>query len=465
MEKNKPNVLFILADDLGWRDTSLYGSAFCKTPNIDALAERGMMFTNAYAANPLCSPTRASIITGLWPARVGITTPGCHLDRIVLESSLSEKGPPHNKALIAQSVTRLSTEYQTLSSVFRDAGYKTAHIGKWHLGAEPYSPFEHGFDIDIPHTPAPSPLADGWFAPWKVYPNKGEPGEHLEDRMALEAVEFIRQNKDTPFYLQFWQFSVHSPWHAKQDVIEKYAQKVDIEDPQHNPVYAAMVETMDDAVGQLMGTLEEEGILDNTIVIFFSDNGGVHWSAKEHVHPDYIDVPITSNAPLRGGKANTYEGGTREPLIIAWPGHIEAGTRNDQAIVQSIDFFPTLTELCGLDAPASVDGISFASALRGEILDRDTIFCHFPHYTPAADGLPSTYVRKGDWKLIRFYCDNDDQTDRVELYNLSEDIGETNNLADEYPDHVSELNDLIDQFLTDAGAVIPTPNPAYRQNG
>ncbi|MDE2725212.1 MAG: sulfatase-like hydrolase/transferase, partial [Gemmatimonadota bacterium] len=145
MKKNKPNVLFILADDLGWRDTSLYGSAFCKTPNIDALAKRGMMFTNAYAANPLCSPTRASIMTGLWPARVGITTPGCHLDRIVLESSLSEKGPPHNKALIAQSVTRLSTEYQTLSSVFRDAGYKTAHIGKWHLGAEPYSPFEHRF--------------------------------------------------------------------------------------------------------------------------------------------------------------------------------------------------------------------------------------------------------------------------------------------------------------------------------
>ena len=463
MPNKKPNVLFILADDLGWRDTSLYGSAFCKTPNIDALAERGMMFTNAYAANPLCSPTRASIMTGLWPARVGITTPGCHLDHIVLESSLNEKGPPHNKALIAQSVTRLSTEYQTLSSVFRDAGYKTAHIGKWHLGAEPYSPFEHGFDIDIPHTPAPSPLADGWFAPWKVYPNKGEPGEHLEDRMAQEAIEFIRENKDTPFYLQFWQFSVHSPWHAKQDVIEKYAQKVDIEDPQHNPVYAAMVETMDDAVGQLIGTLEEEGILDNTIVIFFSDNGGVHWSATEHVHPDYIDVPITSNAPLRGGKANTYEGGTREPLIVAWPDHIEAGSCNDQAIVQSIDFFPTLTELCGLDAPKSVDGISFAPALRGEPLARDTIFCHFPHYTPAADGLPSTYVRKGDWKLIRFYCDNDDQTDRVELYNLAEDIGETNNLADEYPDRVSELNDLIDQFLTDAGAVIPTPNPAYRE--
>ena len=461
MPTKKPNVLFILADDLGWRDTSVYGSAFCETPNIDALAERGMRFDNAYAANPLCSPTRASIMTGLWPARLGITTPGCHLDRVVLESHLSGQGPPHNKALVAQSVTRLTAEYTTLSSVFQAAGYKTAHIGKWHLGAPPYSPFEHGFDIDIPHTPAPSPLADGWFAPWKVYPNKGEPGEHLEDRMAQEAVEFIPKNKDAPFYLQFWQFSVHSPWHAKGELIEKYAQKADPEYPQHNPVYAAMVETMDDAVGRLIATLKEEGILDQTIVIFFSDNGGVHWRAKEHVHPDYVDVPITSNAPLRGGKANIYEGGTREPLIVAWPGQIEAGTRNDQAIVQSIDFFPTLTELCGLDPPESIDGISFAGALRGGHLARDTIFCHFPHYTPAAGGIPSTSVRKGDWKLIRFYCDNDDQSHRLELYNLVEDIGESNNLSDEQPDLVRELNALIDQFLAQSGAVIPAPNPSY----
>jgi arylsulfatase A-like enzyme len=461
MPEKKPNVLFILADDLGWSDTSLYGSKLYETPNIDALAERGMMFTNAYAANPLCSPTRGSIMTGLWPARTGITTPGCHLDRIVLESFLSERGPPHNKALVAQSVTRLSTEYKTLASTFHDAGYKTAHIGKWHLGAEPYSPFEHGFDIDIPHTPAPSPLADGWFAPWKVYPGEGEPGEHLEDRMAEEAVEFIRENKKGPFLLNFWQFSVHSPWHAKQDVVEKYSKKVDPENPQRNAVYAAMVEILDDAIGRLIGTLEEEGILDDTIVIFFSDNGGVHWSAKEHVHPDYVDVPITSNTPLRGGKANIYEGGSREPLIVVWPEHIKPGSRNDQAIVQSIDFFSTLTELCGLNAPESVDGISFVPALKGESLERDAIFCHFPHYTPAADGLPSTYVCKGEWKLIRFYCDNEDQTDRLELYNLAEDIGESNNLADEQSDRVTELNGLIDQFLTDAGAVIPVPNPAY----
>ena len=179
--------------------------------------------------------------------------------------------------------------------------------------------------------------------------------------------------------------------------------------------------------------------------------------------PDYVDVPITSNAPLRGGKANIYEGGTREPLIVVWPGQVEAGTHNDQAIVQSIDFFPTLTELCGLDALESIDGISFAPALRGEPLARDTIFCHFPHYTPAAGGIPSTYVRKGDWKLIRFYCYNDDQSHCLELYNLAEDIGESNDLSDRHPDLVRDLNALLDQFLAQSRAVIPTPNPAYRK--
>ena len=460
----KPNVLFVLADDLGYRDTSLYGSRFYETPNIDALSERGMTFTNAYAANPLCSPTRASIMTGLWPARVGITTPSCHIKEEILYASLRERAPHTQRALPAVSASRLRLEYPTLAEAFREKGYTTAHIGKWHLGPEPYDPFHQGFDIDIPHTPAPSPMPDGWFAPWPVWPGEGEPGEHLEDRMAQEAVKFIKEHKNEPFYLNFWLFSVHSPWHAKNPLIEKYKRKADPQDPQHNPVYAGMVETMDDALGTVMKALDEEGLADNTIVVFFSDNGGVHWGVDKHVHPDYVNVPITSQSPMRGGKATIYEGGTREPLIVVWPDHVEPNSRNDQAIIQSVDFFPTLAEMCELDTNAAepFDGVSFLPALQGKPLERDTIFCHFPHYVKATDEKPSTYVRKGDWKLIRFYCDSDDQSDRFELYNLKSDIGEATNLADKYPDRVKELNELIDQFLEGSGATVPRPNPAYQ---
>ena len=222
-----------------------------------------------------------------------------------------------------------------------------------------------------------------------------------------------------------------------------------------------MVESMDDAVGRLIETLVEEDLMEDTIIVFFSDNGGVHWSEYEHVHPEYKGIPITSNAPPRGGKANTYEGGSREPLIVVWPGQVEPGSRNEQDIVQSIDFFATLTEMCGFESPEITDGISFVPALTGGNLERDTIYCHFPHYTPAADGLPSTWVRRGDWKLIRFYCENEDQTDLLELYNLAEDIGESNNLADANPELAKELNELIEQFLVHSGAVVPKPNPSY----
>jgi len=457
-------VLFILADDLGYTDTSLYGSKLYETPNIDALAQRGMVFTNAYAANPLCSPTRASIMTGLWPARVGITTPGCHAPEPILESALNAEAPADEKALAARSATRLKTEYYTLASAFRAAGYATAHIGKWHLGPEPYSPLEHGFDVDIPHTPAPSPLPDGWFAPWPVWPGQGEPGEHLEDRMAQEAAGYIKEHGSEPFYMSLWLFSVHSPWHAKQHLIDKYARKVDPKDPQHNPVYAAMVESMDDAVGTVVTALEDAGVADNTIIVFFSDNGGVHWGVDQHVHPDYVGVPITSAAPMRGGKATIYEGGTREPLIVVWPGQVGHGTRNDQAIVQSIDFFPTLAGMCELDTrPAEpFDGVSFLPALRGETFDRGPIFCHFPHYTKATGQRPAAYVRRGDWKLIRFFCDSEDQTDRLELYNLAEDIGETTDLTDEHAGVATELNVLLGEFLDESGAVVPQPNPRYQ---
>jgi arylsulfatase A-like enzyme len=463
-----PNIVFILADDFGWHDTSLYGSTFHRTPNIDKLAARGMMFTQAYAANPLCSPTRSSILTGLYPARIGITAPVCHMPEEFLEEAIVQRGAPQNKALQAKSATRLKLEYRTIAESLKDAGYVTGHFGKWHLGLEPYDPLHQGFDVDVPHWPGPGP-AGSYVAPWK-FPLKlnftGQPGEHIEDRMSQEAVKFIRQNKDRPFFLNYWAFSVHAPFDAKKALIEKYAKLADPKNPQRNPLYAAMVESLDDAVGTLVKTIDELGLTQNTIIVFFSDNGGVHWTAfKEHGDQSpWKDIPITSNAPLRGGKATIYEGGTREPCIWIWPGVTKAGSKSD-ALISSIDFHPTLLEMVGLkpQVDQKFDGMSIVPALKGQPLGRDTVFCHFPHYTPATGAIPSTYVRKGDWKLIRCYADNDDQTDRFELYNLKDDLSETKNLAPQMPEKVMELNLLIEQFLKETMAVVPTANPAYRK--
>jgi arylsulfatase A-like enzyme len=462
----KPNIVFILADDLGWRDTTLYGSTYYETPNIDHLATRGMMFRNAYAASPLCSPTRSSIMTGLHPARIGITTPSGHLEKVVLEQTLQIQGPPTHKALIPNSVTRLKLEYITLGESFKAAGYRTAHFGKWHLGREPYDPLHQGFDIDMPHTPDPGPVGGYLGGPWKFWPGQGKPGEHIEDRMADEATKFIRENKDRPFYLNYWAFSVHAPWQAKPALLEKYKRKADPKNPQHNPVYAAMVESLDTALGRVVKALDENGVANNTIIVFFSDNGGVFWNAKTEkamLDAGYEDIPITSNAPLRAGKASVYEGGTREPMIVIWPGHVKPGSTSD-AIVQSIDFHPTLLEMAGLRPKLGqqFDGISIMPALKGEALSREAIFCHFPHYTPAAGNIPGTWVRKGDWKLIRVWCDGPGQTDRYELYNLVEDVGETRDLSAEYQDRVHELSALLERFLKDTHAVVPEPNPAYR---
>ncbi|MCY2994965.1 MAG: sulfatase-like hydrolase/transferase [Planctomycetota bacterium] len=263
----KPNILFILADDLGWRDLGCFGSRYYETPNIDRLAGRGLTFTQAYSASPLCSPTRASILTGLAPARIGITVPVCHLPEIVLESTVAEKAGPNQKWLPVQSVTRLKQEYFTLAESLQAAGYSTAHFGKWHLGAEPYSPLEQGFEIDLPHTPAPGP-SSGYLAPWKFWPGQGQTGEHIEDRMAREAVNFIKTHKGGPFFVNYWAFSVHAPFNGKQELIERYhAKPLAPDDRQRCPEYAAMVHSLDDAVGTLVRTLDEEGLWDNTIVI------------------------------------------------------------------------------------------------------------------------------------------------------------------------------------------------------
>lgn len=450
-----PNVIFILADDLGWTDTGVYGSQFYETPHIDALAQRGMTFTNAYAAAAICSPTRASIVTGLHPARIGITTAAGHLEREVLEKGLRPRAPPNQPALMADSLTRLRLDYFTLAEALGAAGYRTAHFGKWHLGREPFDPLNQGFEIDLPQTHGPGP-SGGYLGPWNFWPGAGSEGEHIEDRMATEAAEFIRQNSEQPFFLNYWCFSVHAPIQGKPDLVGKYRAKADPEMAQRNPIMGAMVESLDDAVGSLLSVVDEVGIADETIIVFFSDNGGM-------VHRLNAGVPVTSNEPLRSGKSSIYEGGVREPLIIAWPPMVSPGSKTDE-IVQSIDFYPTLLELTGVPAREgqSFDGVSIVPALKGEALEREAIFVHSPQYSAATLHRPSTSVRRGDWKLIRFYCDGPGQQDRHELYNLAEDIGETIDLAGQQASIVSELSALIDRFLADTEAVVPQPNPRYR---
>ncbi len=471
-ENRPPNILFIMADDFGWRDLGCYGSTFHQTPNLDKLAARGVKFTQAYAANPLCSPTRSSVLTGLWPARTGITAPVCHVPQIVLDKQLA-KGNPKQRVLVAESVTRLKTDYVTLPKVLHEAGYRTGHFGKWHLGAEPYSPLQHGFDVDWPHWPGPGP-AGSYVAPWKYPANlkiESQPGEHIEDTLSGQVVKFIRENKDRPFYANYWQFSVHAPYDAKDELVAKYRQLADPKNPQRNPVYAAMVESLDAGVGRVLAALDECGIADRTIIVFFSDNGGVSWGGKggeEHKSIRFqadMTSPPTSNLPLRNGKASLYEGGVREPCLVVWPGVTKAGTTND-TIIQSIDWMPTLLDMAGVPKPKSLklDGLSFASVLKGGKLDREAVFCHFPHDTPASGQHPGTSVRMGDWKLIRLYAGNADGSDKLELYNLRSDLGETTDRAAEQTQLVTKLNALITGFLQDTAAVVPKLNPAYQPN-
>ncbi len=453
----RPNIVLILADDFGWVDTSFTGSRFYRTPNIERLGRQGVYFPNAYSASPLCSPTRASIMTGQSPARCGITSPACHVGREVLEAGLHNTAPATSRQTVCSSATRLATTHYTLAKALKDGGYATGHFGKWHLGPEPFSPLQHGFDVDIPHWPGPGP-AGSFVAPWR-YPNFKErtPGEHIEDRMGDEAVAFMEANAGKPFFLNYWQFSVHAPFDAKRELIEEYKQRVDVENPQQSPTYAAMVHSLDDNVGKVLDALDRLGIADNTIVIFYSDNGGNMYNMVDG------DCTATSNAPLRGGKASMYEGGIRIPAIVKWPGVTRGGTTN-AALVQSEDLYPTILEMAGLPVKRdqALDALSMVPVLRGQTPLRDAVYCYFPHGPHVPDWMPpSVCVRRGDWKLIRIFYDTPDQQHRYELYNLKEDIGERRNLAVQHPDRVRELDALIQKFLADTGAVQPQRNPNY----
>jgi arylsulfatase A-like enzyme len=484
------NIVLILADDLGWADTTLYGkTSLYETPNIERLATRGMTFSSAYAS-PICSPTRASIMTGQNPARHGMTAPAAHLGAERFEAVASENGPPHQKCTNVRSSTRLNPGLPFLSKVLKGAGYSTAHFGKWHLGREPHSPLERGFDVDLPHWWGPGPKSS-YLAPWG-YENpgfeEGEPGDHIEDRMAKEAVSWLKnRDRSEPFFMNYWQFSVHAPFGAKPELIDHYRQKLgdsvdglsrpDVREkllnphepgiglPQQSPTYAAMVHSLDDAVGSLLDALDEEGIADETVIVFYSDNGGnIHCGLEETASSGekYI-TPITSNHPLRGGKGGIHEGGVRVPAVVVWPGVTRPGSRSDVRI-QAIDLYPTILRMLNVERPSGhvIDGVDFAQALHGEDMDRGPMFTHVPGHGGTPHWLPpSMSVHHGDWKLIRTFHYGENGKHQSRLYNLREDIGESTNLATAHPEKVKQLDRLIEEYIVEANVVIPSPNPNF----
>lgn len=454
----RPNIVLILADDLGWRDLGCYGSDFYPSPNIDRFAQQGIRFTDAYAACPVCSPTRASIISGLDPARLGFTQPTGSVEKVVLRPFTAKAAKPWDHAFTVQSITRLDTAYETLAEVLKKSGYATGHFGKWHLGPPPYSPLEQGFDVDVPHFSGPGP-AGSYLAPWAYPPDLkfvGQPGEHIEDRMAKEAAKFIFQNKDHPFFLNYWAFSVHTPLGAKPENVEHFKKLVDPAKLQRDPMMAAMVGHFDEAIGSLLQAIEDAGVADRTVVIFMSDNGGV-------MYGDYGDVPITNNAPLRDGKGTIFEGGTRVPLIVRWPGVVKPGSLSS-ALVSSVDLFPTILQIAGAGLPAGqpCDGISFLPLLEGTArTTREQYFCYYPINGPLTGSKATSSVREGKWKLIRYFSGNDDLSDRYELYDLDADLGESHDVAAAHPADVRRLSAALDQYLKSVGALIPPKNPAF----
>jgi arylsulfatase A len=434
----KPNFIFVLVDDLGWTDLSCYGSTFYETPHIDRLAARGMRFTSAYAACTVCSPTRASILTGKYPARLHLTDwiPG--------------HARPAAKLRVPDWTQHLPLGELTMAEALHEAGYATASIGKWHLGGEGYEPERQGFDVNVAgdHRGQPS----SYFSPYKIpsIPD-GKPGEYLTDRLTDEAIAFIARNRDRPFYLYLPHYGVHTPLQAKKPLMDKYAAKADPAHPQHNAVYAAMIESVDLSVGRLAHQLDELGIADRTVFVFMSDNGGLIGNPAG---------PVTSNLPLRAGKGSAYEGGVRVPMFVCWPGAVRPNSTCDVPVI-SVDFFPTMLEMAGLSAaPAHrTDGVSLVPLLQGKsAIEREAIYWHYPHYHPGG-ATPYGAVRQGDLKLIEFFED-----DHVELYDVRRDIGEAADLVDRMPEETAALRARLHEWRRAVGAQMPVTNPASERN-
>ncbi|MCK4679437.1 MAG: sulfatase [Bacteroidales bacterium] len=447
-EYPKPNFIFFLVDDLGYSDVGCFGSDYYETPNIDRLADEGMKFTSAYAGSTICSPTRASILTGKYAGRLHITAP---IPIISYKRQASEgkitplKDPDY--------VMNLPLEEVTIAEALKPAGYATASIGKWHVCDEPeYFPEYQGFDINVAgdgHGATKNyfyPYYNRWrmtegypWLEWNTLPD-GVPGEYLTDRLTVEAVRFIEENKERPFFLYFAHYAVHTPVQAKDSLIQKYMnQPGDTLKGHIHPEYAAMIESVDQSMGALLRKLEDLDLADNTIIIFTSDNGG---------HRQW-----TTNYPFRGHKGNFYEGGIRVPLIIKWPGVTTAGSVSDFPVISN-DYYPTMLEMADLPLKPEqhLDGLSLLPLIKNESeLNREALYWHYPHYTSLCG-----VVRYHDWKLIEFLGDG-----RLELYDLKNDIEEKNDLAEVNPEMAEKLQQMLAGWRESVNAQMPEANPDY----
>ena len=453
---NRPNIVFILADDLGWMDLGYMGSVFYETPNLDKLASEGMVFTNAYAASPICSPSRAAILSGKHPARLHLTEwiPG--------------NPPVKTEKLMAQPFkTELAIEEVTLAEAMGKAGYQTFFAGKWHLGGEPFYPEYQGFDINVGGNRTGHPSS--YFSPYnnRQLPD-GPVGEYLTDRLVDETISFIKKEREHPFFAFLSFYTVHLPLQGKPEKVEKYRKKLEnmnfngeelvqqgathFKNHQNDPVYAAMVESMDENIGRLLESITELGLDENTVVVFTSDNGGM--STNRNPSP----IP-TSNLPLRAGKGYLYEGGIREPLIVSWPGRVVPGGRSDETVTGT-DFYPTFLDLAGIKLMPEqhIDGNSLKPVfLNNEKIDRKTIFWHYPHYSGGLGGRPAGAVRLGKYKLIEFF-----ENMEVQLYDLETDISEQYDLSSKMPVKTKEMKGLLHAWRKEVGAQMPIPNPDYK---
>jgi arylsulfatase A-like enzyme len=434
----KPNVVFILADDLGWTDLGCQRSRYYETPNIDRLAAEGLRFTNGYSCGPNCQPTRAALQSGQYGSRTGVYTVG-GINRF--DWSKRPLRPVDN-------VTKLAPKVVTVGESMKAAGYATGYFGKWHLGDDPqHHPSAQGYDEAL--------VSMGRHFDFKTNPPVEYPrGTYLADFLTDKAVDFLRRHKGGPFYLQLSHYGVHSPYEAKDEMTAHFKAKTPV-GGHRNPVYAAMIKSVDESVGRVMAALDELGLAENTLVVFTSDNGGVGGYDREGIGKRNGDT--TDNAPLRGGKGMLYEGGVRVPYIFRWKGHIAPGGTTDRPI-NSVDLYPTLLELCGAPKPGQpLDGESYVAVLRGEQKPRGPLCWHFPGYLGQGANqwrtTPAGSIRDGDWKLIEFFEDG-----RAELYNLREDIGETHDLAKEQPQRVAELKAKLAAWRQSVGAKMPGPN-------
>ena len=449
----RPNFLILLVDDLGWTDLGCYGSDFYETPRIDRLAADGVRFTHGYAACTVCSPTRAALMTGLYPGRTNVTDwiPGHQRKRAKLR-------PP-------DWTMRLEHRHTTLAEALADAGYRTAHVGKWHLmprldpqAMPDFAPDRHGFEINV--------AGNEWGAPGSYYhpyerngrrvyplPEGGAEGDYLTDRLTDEALGILEEFRDEPFLLYFPFYTVHTPIESRADDEARFAERVDSAKRHRNPAYAGMLAALDRSVGRVRDKLAELGLADETVIVFTGDNGGLDRKGRD----GRMGNP-TENEPLRAGKGSAYEGGVRTPTIYYWPGVTPAGAVSAEPVI-TVDIYPTVLAIAGVPGDAEhnklVDGASLAGLLRDPEagLERETLFWHYPHYHNGG-ATPHSAIRDGDWRLVHFYEDG-----HAELYNLADDVGEERDLATDMPDKAAELLGKLDAWRAAVGAQEPLPNP------